>query len=48
MKQTLTNMKAAEAHRTELIGRMDLKVVGGEMGRSRTERGRIDRVGTRT
>ena len=28
LKQTLTNMKAAEAHRTELISRMDLKVVG--------------------
>jgi hypothetical protein len=28
LKQTLTDMKAAEAHRTELISRMDLKVVG--------------------
>jgi hypothetical protein len=28
LKQTMTDMKAAEAHRTELIGRMDLKVVG--------------------
>jgi hypothetical protein len=32
LKQTMTDMKAAEAHRTELISRMDLKVVGdGEM-----------------
>ena len=28
LKQTLTDMKAAEAHRTELISRMDLRVVG--------------------
>jgi len=28
LKQTLTDTKAAEAHRTELISRMDLKVVG--------------------
>jgi len=28
LKQTTTDMKAAEAHRTELISRMDLKVVG--------------------
>src|SRR5262245_61839585 len=28
LKQTMTDMKAAEAHRTELISRMDLKVVG--------------------
>ena len=28
LKQTVTDMKAAEAHRTELISRMDLKVVG--------------------
>jgi hypothetical protein len=28
LKQTMTNMKAAEAHRTELISRMDLKMVG--------------------
>src|SRR5262249_39866488 len=28
LKQTLTDMKAAEAHRTELISRMDLNVVG--------------------
>ena len=28
LKQTLTDMKAAEVHRTELISRMDLKVVG--------------------
>jgi hypothetical protein len=27
-KQTTTAMKAAEAHRAELIGRMDLRVVG--------------------
>ena len=33
LKQTLTDMKAAEAHRTGLISRMDLKVVGdGEVG----------------
>jgi hypothetical protein len=28
LKQTMTDMKAAEAHRTQLISRMDLKVVG--------------------
>jgi len=28
LKQTMTDMKAAEAHRTELISRTDLKVVG--------------------
>jgi hypothetical protein len=28
LKQTMTDMKAAEAHRTELISRMDLRVVG--------------------
>jgi UPF0716 family protein affecting phage T7 exclusion len=28
LKQTMADMKAAEAHRTELISRMDLKVVG--------------------
>jgi len=28
LKQTMTDMKAAEAHRIELISRMDLKVVG--------------------
>ena len=28
LKQTLTDMKAAEAHRTALISRMELKVVG--------------------
>jgi hypothetical protein len=28
LKQTMTDMKAAEAHRTALISRMDLKVVG--------------------
>src|SRR5262249_13800574 len=28
LKQTMTHMKAAEAHRTELISRMDLKMVG--------------------
>jgi hypothetical protein len=28
LKQTMTDMKAAEAHRTELISRMDPKVVG--------------------
>jgi hypothetical protein len=27
LKQSMTNMKAAEVHRTELISRMDLKVV---------------------
>jgi hypothetical protein len=32
LKQTVTNMKAAEAHRTELIGRMDLRVVGDGAG----------------
>src|SRR5205807_8707790 len=30
LKQTMTDMKAAEAHRTELISRMDLRVVGDE------------------
>jgi hypothetical protein len=29
LKQTTTAMKAAEAHRAELISRMDLRVVGG-------------------
>jgi hypothetical protein len=29
LKQTINEMKAAEAHRTELISRMDLRVVGG-------------------
>ena len=28
LKQTMTDMKAAEAYRTELISRMDLRVVG--------------------
>src|SRR5262249_53056698 len=28
LKQTLTDMKAAEAHRTELISRMDLSEIG--------------------
>jgi hypothetical protein len=28
LKQTMIDMKAADAHRTELISRMDLKVVG--------------------
>ena len=28
LKQTSVDMKAAEAHRTELISRMDLRVVG--------------------
>ena len=33
MKQTTSDMKAAEAHRAELISRMDLRVVGdGEVG----------------
>ena len=32
LKQTVTDMKAAEAHRTELIGRMDLRVVGDGAG----------------
>ena len=32
LKQTVTNMKAAEAHRTELISRMDLRVVGDGAG----------------
>jgi len=32
LKQTVTNMKAAEAHRTELIGKMDLRVVGDGAG----------------
>jgi hypothetical protein len=35
LKQTMADMKSAEAHRSELIGRMDLKVVGG--GTSRPE-----------
>ena len=29
LKQTMIDMKAADAHRTELISRMDLKVAGG-------------------
>jgi hypothetical protein len=29
LKQTTTAMKAAEAHRAELISRMDLRVIGG-------------------
>jgi hypothetical protein len=29
LKQTVTNIKAAEARRAELIGKMDLRVVGG-------------------
>ena len=28
LKQTMIDMKAADAHRTELISRMDLKLVG--------------------
>jgi hypothetical protein len=28
LKQTMNDMKAAETHRTELISRMDLRVVG--------------------
>jgi hypothetical protein len=28
LKQTMTDMKAAEAHRTDCISRMDLRVVG--------------------
>jgi hypothetical protein len=32
LKQTVTNMKAAEAHRTELISRMALRVVGDGAG----------------
>jgi hypothetical protein len=28
LKQTMIDMKAADAHRTELISRMDLRVVG--------------------
>ena len=33
LKETTTAMKAAEAHRAELISRMDLRVVGdGEVG----------------
>jgi UPF0716 family protein affecting phage T7 exclusion len=28
LKQTMADIKAAEAHRTELISRMDLRVVG--------------------
>jgi len=31
LKQTTTDMKAAEAHRAELINRMDLRVVDGEV-----------------
>jgi hypothetical protein len=46
LKQTLTDTKAAEAHRTELISRMDLKV--WETGSSRAERGGINRVRTCT
>jgi hypothetical protein len=33
LKQTATEMKAAEAHRAELINRMDLRVVDGEVER---------------
>src|SRR5262249_8379633 len=36
LKQTMTDMKAAEAHRTELISSMDLRVVGdGEIENDR-------------
>jgi len=31
LKQTTTDMKAAEVHRAELINRMDLRVVDGEV-----------------
>src|SRR5207253_5330763 len=34
LKQTMTDMKAAEAHRTELIDRMDLRVVEDGEGES--------------
>jgi hypothetical protein len=34
LKQTTTAMKAAEAHRAELISRMDLRVVGDESSRT--------------
>jgi hypothetical protein len=40
LKQTMTDMKAAEAHRTELISRMDLRVVGDGEIKSQNE-GRI-------
>jgi hypothetical protein len=32
LKQTVTDLKAAEAHRTESISRMDLRVVGDGAG----------------
>jgi hypothetical protein len=37
-KQTRTDMKAAEAHRTKLISRMDLRVVGDGDGTRRSTR----------
>jgi hypothetical protein len=37
LKQTMTDMKAAEAHRTELIGSMDLRVVGDREIESQNE-----------
>jgi hypothetical protein len=33
LKQTTTDMKAAEVHRAELINRMNLRVVDGELER---------------
>jgi hypothetical protein len=36
LKQTMTAMKAAEAHRAELISRMDLRLVGDGRGRELT------------
>ena len=39
-------VRGVEAHKTELISRMDLKAVGD--GGSRAERGGINRVATRT
>jgi hypothetical protein len=36
----MTDMKAAEAHRTELISRMDLKVVGDREVENENQSGR--------